>query len=102
MYITHVLLVGVDNCLSSQTQSSPVTTSPRAKLRGELSLSVVTADAAIADAAMAEVTRGLGRRVSRAAFSQCQQISALTDSRSISFTRNIIPSCKLLTFKNNI
>lgn len=68
MYITHTLLVGVDNCLSSQTQSSPVTTSPSEKLRGELPLSVVTADAAIA-----EVTRGLGRRVSRAAFSQCQR-----------------------------
>lgn len=61
-----MLLVGVDNCLSSQTQSSPLTTPPSEKLSGELSLRAVTA----------EVTRGLGRWVSRAAFSQCQQISA--------------------------
>lgn len=59
-------LVGADNCLSSQTQSSPLATSPSERLRGELSLS----------AAIAEVTRGLGRHVSRAAFPQCQQIPA--------------------------
>lgn len=53
-----MLLVGVDNCLSSQTQSSPLTTSPSEKLRGELSLSAVTA----------EVTRGLGRQGVKSCF----------------------------------
>lgn len=72
-------------------QSSPPTTSPSEKLRGELSLNAVIADTAIADAAIAEVTWGLGRRVLRAAFSQCQQISALTDSPSISLIQSIIP-----------
>lgn len=36
-----MLFVGVDSCLSSHTQSLPVTTSPSEKLKGELSLNVL-------------------------------------------------------------
>lgn len=57
--------IGVGNCLSSQTQFLFVTLSPREKLKGELFLSAV----------LAEVIPGLGR-LSRAAFSRCQQVSA--------------------------
>lgn len=63
-----MLFIGVDNCLSSQTQSLSVTTSPSEKLKGELSLNAV----------IAEVIPGPGDGCQELLSPGCQQISTFS------------------------